>query len=77
MKKTINADRFLKNLSDQARFGDTDDGGVSRTAMSPEDVAIRQWFRSMIEADNFEYKFDGAGNQSAIWRCESHMPRHF
>jgi len=70
MKKTINADRFLKNLRDQARFGDTDDGGVSRTAMSPEDVAIRQWFRSMIEADNFEYKFDGAGNQSAIWRCE-------
>lgn len=70
MKKTINAHRFLKTLREQVKFGDTADGGVSRPALSPEDAAIRHWFRSMIEADNFEYKFDGAGNQSAIWRSK-------
>ena len=68
MKKTINADHFLKTLREQVQFGDTADGGVSRPALSPEDAAIREWFRSTIEADNFECKFDGAGNQSAIWR---------
>jgi len=70
MEKTINAHRFLKTLREQVQFGDTADGGVSRPALSPEDVVIREWFRSMIEVDGFEYKFDGAGNQSAIWRSQ-------
>ena len=65
----INRQRFLRTLQDQVQFGDTGDGGVSRPALSPEDHAIREWFRAMIEADGFEYRSDGAGNQSAIWPC--------
>jgi N-carbamoyl-L-amino-acid hydrolase len=69
MNYRINTQRFLKSLKEQVTFGDTGDGGVSRPALSPEDHAIRKWFQAMIESDGFEYRIDGAGNQSAILRC--------
>jgi hydantoinase/carbamoylase family amidase len=71
MNDTINRARFLKNMREQVRFGDTGDGGVSRPALSAEDHRIRDWFREMIEADGLEYSSDGAGNQSAVWRCKN------
>ena len=69
MSLHVNRQRFLKTLHEQVTFGDTKDGGVSRPALSLEDHAIREWFRSMVESDGVEYRIDGAGNQSAIWRC--------
>ncbi len=66
-EKTINADRLLQNLRERVQFVDTADGGVSRPALSAKDVAIRQWFWSMIEGGDFEYQIDGAGNQLLLW----------
>lgn len=66
---TINAARFLADFRALAQIGATGDGGVSRTALSPQDVRVRAWFRERIEEAGFEYHMDGAGNQSARWRC--------
>jgi beta-ureidopropionase / N-carbamoyl-L-amino-acid hydrolase len=63
---TINRERFLRLMDEQAQFGATDAGGVSRPALSPEDMQIRNWFQQQITANGLKYAIDGAGNQSAI-----------
>ena len=62
----INEKRLLADLDDLARIGATRDGGVSRTAMSSEDVLGRAWFRQQVERAGLAYCVDGAGNQSAV-----------
>lgn len=69
MRYVVNSKRFLRLLQEQATFGATGDGGVSRPALGVADLEIRQWFKARIESDGFEYRVDGAGNQSAVWRC--------
>lgn len=66
----INTERFLQFLDEQAQFGATPEGGVSRPALSKADMEVRDWFRAQIEAAGLEYHVDGAGNQSGIWRSE-------
>ena len=61
----INRDRFLKLMDEQATFGATEAGGVSRPALSVEDIQIRDWFKQQVEANQLEYAIDGAGNQTA------------
>ncbi|MCB0212773.1 MAG: Zn-dependent hydrolase [Anaerolineae bacterium] len=63
---TINTARLLADLAELAEIGRTADGGVSRLALSPEDVAGRQWFQERVSAAGLEFRQDGAGNQSAI-----------
>ena len=63
---TINSERLLADLAELAEIGRTEDGGVSRLALSPEDVAGRQWFQERVNAAGLEFRQDGAGNQSAI-----------
>lgn len=66
----INAHRLLQNLAELAQIGATaDHAGVSRLAFSAEDVAGRMWFKGQVEAAGLAYAQDGAGNQSAVWRC--------
>ncbi len=62
----INADRLWSNLNELGRIGMTDEGGVSRPAMSPSDVLGRTWFRQRIHQVGLVYKEDGAGNQAAM-----------
>lgn len=61
----INEQRFLSNMDALSQIGDTGDGGVSRPALSPADVEARDWFKSQVSADGFEFVADGAGNLSA------------
>jgi beta-ureidopropionase / N-carbamoyl-L-amino-acid hydrolase len=61
---TINRERFLDLLEKQSQFGATPAGGVSRPALSAEDIQIRAWFKQVLEAHGLEYAIDGAGNQS-------------
>jgi N-carbamoyl-L-amino-acid hydrolase len=62
----INADRLLADLKSLAVIGQTPDGGVSRSAMSPADVEGRAWFRQRVEQDGLLFRQDGAGNLSAV-----------
>jgi N-carbamoyl-L-amino-acid hydrolase len=63
---TINETRFLNDLDTLAQIGSTGDGGVSRPALSPQDVAGRDWFRQEVIAEGFAFRQDGAGNLSAV-----------
>ncbi len=62
----INADRLLDDLEELAAIGATPEGGVSRPALSPADVAGREWFRQRVADAGLEFRKDGAGNLSAI-----------
>lgn len=61
---TINRERFLKLMETQSQFGATPEGGVSRPALSAEDILVRNWFKQIIIESRLEYAIDGAGNQS-------------
>jgi len=61
----INEARFNQDMDVLAKIGDTGDGGVSRPALSAEDMEAREWFKTRVEADGFELIADGAGNLSA------------
>ena len=66
----INGSRLLKDLEELGRIGGTPDGGVSRPAMSPADVAGREWFRAQAEAAGLDFRRDSAGNLSAVLAAE-------
>lgn len=66
---TINRERFLHLMQEQAQFGATPAGGVSRPALSAPDIAIRNWFRQLIEREGLQYHIDPAGNQTARLAC--------
>lgn len=68
---TINEERFLNDLDSLAEIGSTGDGGVSRPALSEVDVVGRAWFRQQVEAAGLEFRMDGAGNLSAVLRCDN------
>ena len=62
----INDDRLLGDLNELGRIGATADGGVSRSALTAEDIEAREWYRRKIAETGLGYAMDGAGNQSAI-----------
>ena len=62
----INIDRLMADIDALAQIGRTADGGVTRVAMSENDVLGRAWFREQVEAAGLEFRADGAGNLSAV-----------
>ena len=64
----INEDRLMADLEALAQIGQAETGGMNRLALSAEDVAGRAWFKARVLADGFEFREDGAGNQSALLR---------
>ena len=71
----INSDRLLADLNDLAHIGATADGGVSRSALTPADLAARAWFQRKIAEAGLAYAIDGAGNQSAILPSDPPSPK--
>jgi N-carbamoyl-L-amino-acid hydrolase len=63
---TINAQRLQNDLKALSKIGATKEGGVSRPALSAEDIEARRWFRERSEAVGLQVRQDGAGNLSAI-----------
>lgn len=49
-----------------ARIGATAEGGVTRMALSTEDLLARNWFAECIEDSGLQLKDDDAGNLSAV-----------
>lgn len=63
---SINTERLLKDIKRLAEIGRTPDGGVSRLAFSPQDVAGRAWFAERVREAGLAFRQDGAGNLSAV-----------
>ncbi|MCA9883965.1 MAG: Zn-dependent hydrolase [Anaerolineae bacterium] len=59
----INRERFLSDFEAVSQFGATNDGGISRPALSEPDMAARNWLKERIEAAGLVYNQDTAGNQ--------------
>lgn len=62
----INGQRLLDDLDALARIGATNEGGLSRLAMSAADVEGRLWFRERVQESGLLFRADGAGNVSAV-----------
>lgn len=69
----INATRLLDNLRSLAQIGRTSDGGVSRPALSENDVAGRAWFKARVEEAGLVFGMDAAGNLSATLPSTDHQ----
>lgn len=65
----INGERLMADFTALAQIGATPDGGVSRPALSLEDLEARAWFADHIEEAGFLFTDDDAGNLSGIWPC--------
>ncbi len=62
----IQSDRLKADFDVLAQIGATPAGGVSRVALSHEDVQARTWFANRVEEDGFLLRDDEAGNLSAV-----------
>ena len=65
----INGDRLLNDLAALAEIGRTPDGGVSRPALSAQDLEARRWFRARAEEAGLTVSQDGIGNLCATMNC--------
>ncbi len=73
MTLKINGQRLLDDLAALARIGTTNEGGISRLAMSKADVEGRLWFRNRVQESNLLFRQDGAGNLSALLPSDGHI----
>jgi N-carbamoyl-L-amino-acid hydrolase len=62
----INGKRLLADFEALAQIGGTSSGGVSRPALSLEDLEARAWFADRIEEAGFFVRDDDAGNLSGV-----------
>jgi acetylornithine deacetylase/succinyl-diaminopimelate desuccinylase-like protein len=64
----INSERLLRDFEQLSEIGATVGGGVSRLALSNEDLAARSWFADRIEEAGLQVRDDEVGNLSG-WLC--------
>lgn len=69
MNLKIDSKRLLKDFEDLAEIGATVSGGVTRLALSNDDLAARSWFADRIEEAGLWVKDDEVGNLSGILSC--------
>jgi N-carbamoyl-L-amino-acid hydrolase len=62
----INSDRLKQDFDDLAEIGATVGGGLSRLALSNEDLEARSWFANRIEDAGLMVHDDEVGNLSGI-----------
>ncbi|MEY7850059.1 Zn-dependent hydrolase [Natrarchaeobius sp. A-rgal3] len=62
MTLSIERERFVETMREQAEIGGTDDGGLHRLALSDEDREIRDWFRAQLKDLGLEVRIDEFGN---------------
>lgn len=62
----IDSKRLLADFEALAEIGATMGGGVSRLALSNEDLAARSWFADRIEEAGLQVKDDEVGNLSGV-----------
>ena len=62
----IDSERLRLDFEEISRIGLTENGGISRLALSREDLEARAWFADQIEAAGLLIHDDDAGNLSGI-----------
>ena len=65
----INSDRLRQDFDQLSEIGATVGGGVSRLALSNEDLAARSWFADRIEEAGLQVRDDEVGNLSGLLRA--------
>lgn len=71
----INSERLKANFDALAEIGATNAGGVSRLALSNQDLEARAWFAEQAELGGLEVRDDEAGNLSALLACPDPQAR--
>ena len=69
MNLKIDGKRLLKDFEELAEIGGTVGGGVTRLALSNDDLAARAWFADRIEEAGLWVKDDEVGNLSGVLSC--------
>lgn len=79
----VDGARLWATILETAAFGATPAGGINRLTLSPEDGAVRDWFRAACEAAGLAVGTDELGTQFALRRgrdmsrapiaCGSHL----
>jgi hydantoinase/carbamoylase family amidase len=67
----INTERLQADFEEISQIGLTEDGGISRLALSREDLQARAWLADQIETAGLLIHDDDAGNLSGILRSEN------
>ncbi len=62
MVVTLDQDRFIETMEEQAKIGATENGGLHRLTLSNEDKEIRDWFYDQMEAEGLDIRIDEFGN---------------
>ncbi|WP_254546808.1 Zn-dependent hydrolase [Halomarina pelagica] len=62
MEVSIDRDRFVATMREQAEFGATAGGGLHRLALSDADGDVRDWFRDRMERAGLAVRIDEFGN---------------
>ena len=71
----IHGDRMRAEFDALARIGVTAEGGITRMALSTEDLLARNWFAERIEEAGLFLRDDDAGNLSAVLPGSHHDAR--
>jgi N-carbamoyl-L-amino-acid hydrolase len=67
----VNAQRLLKDFNALSEIGATHEGGVSRLALSNEDLRARAWLADRFEEAGIFVRDDDAGNLSGVIPSEN------
>lgn len=62
VKLTLDQDRLVETMQQQAAIGGTDEGGVHRVALSAADGEVRDWFREAMADLGLSIRVDEVGN---------------
>jgi hydantoinase/carbamoylase family amidase len=62
----IDSERLWSDFAALSEIGATPEGGISRLALSPEDLSARAWFADRIEEAGLLVRDDDAGNLSGV-----------
>lgn len=62
MPISLDWDRFVETMREQAEIGGTEGGGLHRLALSENDQQIRDWFLAQMEEEGLSVRIDAMGN---------------
>ena len=71
----INEERFKSNFEMASTFGATNGDGLNRPTFSDDHLAVRVWFKELVEKNGLRFKTDEAGNHSGILASASSSGR--
>jgi N-carbamoyl-L-amino-acid hydrolase len=62
----VNGERMREDFEALAQIGATPEGGITRMALSTEDLQARNWFAERVDDTGLSLRDDDAGNLSAV-----------